>query len=103
MENGTLATLTIRAYRASVPTNRILSTRAASRYSAITGPAAFATIVVNPAATPVPIVVAGWGRLPLGATGGAAPAGTRIGSRRRRRGWVVEGHGMPAGIRHHNV
>ena len=53
-ENGVLERFTRRKNHALVPTNVRLSTRAKSKYSAMTGPAALAVIVVNPAAVPAP-------------------------------------------------
>ena len=50
--NGTLVRLTIAKNHAEVPRNTFTSKRAARKYIDITGPAAFATIVVNPPSVP---------------------------------------------------
>jgi hypothetical protein len=51
-ENGSFATLTTAKNHADVPRNAWTGKRAAMKYIDITGPAALATIVVNPARPP---------------------------------------------------
>ena len=52
IENGTFARFTIAKNHAAVPRNSFTGNRDARKYIDMTGPAAFATIVVNPPSVP---------------------------------------------------